>query len=56
MVICLHVCMCIMGVPCADGGRGRALDSLELDVQTYGNRPVGAGTQTQVLPKSNECS
>ena len=56
IVICLHVCVYIMGVPSARRGHGRALDSLGLDSQTCGNCHVGAETETQVLLKSSECS
>jgi hypothetical protein len=44
-LFCLHVYLCTMYVPGAQGGQKRALDSLELKLQTVVSHSVGAGTQ-----------
>jgi hypothetical protein len=54
----LSVCVC---VPCVwlvpeEVRRGRASDPLELELEMGVSHPVGAGSWTWVLCKSNQCS
>lgn len=41
---------------CAQGGKKRALDTLELKLQMSASSHVGAGSQAQFLCESNTCS
>lgn len=40
--VCLHVCMCTVFVPGAQGGQKKALDLLELELQTVVFCRIGA--------------
>jgi hypothetical protein len=53
--ICLHVCICTTCLLGTCRGQMRALDSLELEVETVVSHYAGARNKTQVFYKSSKC-
>lgn len=47
----LHDCLCFAGG--VHGDQKKALDALELELETVVSHHVGTGTQTQILCKNN---
>lgn len=52
-VLCLHVCLCIICMPCALGSQRVMVNPLDLELQMVVSYCVGAGTWTLVLWKSS---
>lgn len=52
----LHVCFWIMCIPSDHWGQRRALDALEMELQTVVSPHISAGNWTRTLCKSSKCS
>lgn len=55
-VICLHLCLCIVGKPGACGGQEKGSDLPELELRMIVSFCVGTGNRTLVLCKCSKFS